>query len=191
MTFYFTSTEPNIKIADSENAKLTENKMISAFCLANPLEEPYNWFPCDFGSDGTVQYHELFENAFKEATKNKKGFLYAAEAEDEDIEETGEILTVCKAKKELSVTSCEEIENLYDWLMENEDMGRFRLYTFEQHSRQELLLWDNSILRYLSSGNVKGVGPKTAQRIVETFGNETFSAAKDTCDGKKPADRQE
>ena len=71
MTFYFTSTEPNIKFADSENAKLTENKMISAFCLANPLEEPYNWFPCDFGSDGTVQYHELFENAFKEATKNK------------------------------------------------------------------------------------------------------------------------
>ena len=154
MTFYFTSTEPNIKIADSENAKLTENKMISAFCLANPLEEPYNWFPCDFGSDGTVQYHELFENAFKEATKNKKGFLYAAEAEDEDIEETGEILTVCKAKKELSVTSCEEIENLYDWLMENEDMGRFRLYLFEQHSRQELLLWDNSILRYLSKNKM-------------------------------------
>lgn len=154
MTFYFTSTEPNIKIADSENAKLTENKMISAFCLANPLEEPYNWFPCDFGSDGTVQYHELFENAFKEATENKKGFLYAVEAEDEDIEETGEILTVCKAKKELSVTSCEEIENLYDWLMENEDMGRFRLYTFEQHSRQELLLWDNSILRYLSKNKM-------------------------------------
>ena len=42
MTFYFTSTEPNIKTADSKNAKLTENKMISAFCLANPLEEPYN-----------------------------------------------------------------------------------------------------------------------------------------------------
>ena len=154
MTFYFTSTEPNIKFADSENAKLTENKMISAFCLANPLEEPYNWFPCDFGSDGTVQYHELFENAFKEATKNKKGFLYAAEAEEEDVEETGEILTVCKAKKELSVTSCEEIQNLYDWLMENEDMGRFRLYTFEQHSRQELLLWDNSILRYLSKNKM-------------------------------------
>ena len=154
MTFYFTSTEPNIKTADSKNAKLTENKMISAFCLANPLEEPYNWFPCDFGSDGTVQYHELFENAFKEATENKKGFLYSVEAEEEDVEETGEILTVCKAKKELSVTSCEEIKNLYDWLMENEDMGRFRLYTFEQHSRQELLLWDNSILRSLSKNKM-------------------------------------
>lgn len=31
-----------------------------------------------------------------------------------------------------------------------------------------------SILRYLSSGTVKGIGPKTAQRIVEKFGEETF-----------------
>lgn len=32
-----------------------------------------------------------------------------------------------------------------------------------------------SILRYLSSGAVKGIGPKTAQRIVEEFGEDTFS----------------
>ena len=69
-------------------------------------------------------------------------------------EETGEILTVCKAKKELSVISAEEISDLYAWLMEEEDMGRFRLYLFEQHSRQELLLWDNSILRYLSKNRM-------------------------------------
>ena len=31
-----------------------------------------------------------------------------------------------------------------------------------------------SILRYLSSGGVKGIGPKTAQRIVDEFGDETF-----------------
>ena len=152
MTYYFTSKTPYLKTA--EGAKLTENKMISAFCLANPLEEPWNWFPCDFGSDGTVQYHELFENAFKEATEGKTGWLYSVEAEEEEVEETGEILTVCKAKKELSVTSAEEISNLYDWLMEEEDMGRFRLYLFEQHSRQELLLWDNSILRYLSKNRM-------------------------------------
>ena len=70
MTYYFTSKTPGLKTA--EGAKLTENKMIAAFCLANPLEEPWNWFPCDFGPDGTVQYHELFENAFKEATEGKK-----------------------------------------------------------------------------------------------------------------------
>ncbi len=31
-----------------------------------------------------------------------------------------------------------------------------------------------SILRYLSSRTIKGVGPKTAQRIVEEFGEDTF-----------------
>jgi len=31
-----------------------------------------------------------------------------------------------------------------------------------------------SILRYLSSGTIKGIGPKTAQRIVDAFGDETF-----------------
>ncbi len=30
------------------------------------------------------------------------------------------------------------------------------------------------ILRYLSSGAIKGVGPKTAKRIVETFGEDSF-----------------
>ena len=31
-----------------------------------------------------------------------------------------------------------------------------------------------SILRYLASGSIKGIGPKIAQRIVDTFGDETF-----------------
>ena len=31
-----------------------------------------------------------------------------------------------------------------------------------------------SILRYLSSRTVKGIGPKTAQRIVDEFGEDTF-----------------
>ena len=31
-----------------------------------------------------------------------------------------------------------------------------------------------SMLRYLASGAIKGIGPKTAQRIVDEFGDETF-----------------
>ncbi len=31
-----------------------------------------------------------------------------------------------------------------------------------------------SILRYLASGAIKGIGPKTAQRIIEKFGDQTF-----------------
>lgn len=158
MTYYFTSTEPGLEFAQKGKAKLTENKMIAAFCLANPLKEPYNWFPCDFGSDGTVQYHELFENAFKESTVGKKGFLYTVETDETLIEQSEEILTVFVPKENIAVTECVEIENLYDWLMKEEDMGRFRLYLFENHKRQELLLWENSILRYLSKNKASDDG---------------------------------
>ncbi len=33
---------------------------------------------------------------------------------------------------------------------------------------------ESDILRYLSAGNVKGIGPRTASRIVEKFGTDTF-----------------
>jgi len=33
---------------------------------------------------------------------------------------------------------------------------------------------EGDILRYLSAGNVKGIGPKTAARIVERYGTDTF-----------------
>ncbi len=43
-------------------------------------------------------------------------------------------------------------------------------------SYYELILpsTENEILRYLSSGAVKGIGPKTAKRIVDKFGTEAF-----------------
>ena len=154
MTYYFTSEKAGIEKISSGEEKLSPNKMIAAFCLANPLEEPYYWFPCDFGSDGTVQYHELFENAFKESTEGKKGFVYSVEAEEEDLSPEGEILDVFVPNKELYVTGCEEINDLFGWLMEEEDMGRFRLYGFESATRQKMLLWHNSILRYLSKNKM-------------------------------------
>lgn len=38
------------------------------------------------------------------------------------------------------------------------------------------------ILRYLASGAVKGIGPKTAQKIVEKFGTDTFSVIEENPD---------
>ena len=155
MTFYCGSNVPGLEtIGPGENIKLTDSKMVAAFCLVNPLEEPFYWFPCDFGSDGTIQYQELYPDAFKECCEGKSGYIYEVEAEEEDILPSHEIVTVSHPQKELKVTGCTEIENLYDWLMEEEDMGRFRLYLFENKPRQELLIWDNTILRYLAANKM-------------------------------------
>ena len=48
-----------------------------------------------------------------------------------------------------------------------------RQFKVEQHEKQ-LPADKASILRYLSSRTIKGVGPKIAQRIVDEFGEETF-----------------
>ena len=48
-----------------------------------------------------------------------------------------------------------------------------RQFKVEQ-SEKQLPADKASILRYLSSGSIKGIGPKTAQRIVDEFGEETF-----------------
>ena len=155
MTFYCGSNVPGLEtIGPGESIKLTDSKMVAAFCLANPLEEPYYWFPCDFGSDGTIQYQELYPNALKECCEGKSGCIYEIEAEEEDVVPSHDIVTVSYPKKELKVTGCIEIENLYDWLMEEEDMGRFRLYLFENKTRQELLIWENTILRYLAANKM-------------------------------------
>ncbi len=47
---------------------------------------------------------------------------------------------------------------------------QFRVEEFEKNMPAD----SAAILRYLASGGVKGIGPKTAQRIVERFGEETF-----------------
>lgn len=43
-----------------------------------------------------------------------------------------------------------------------------------EYYEQDLPEDEGDILRYLSAGNIKGVGPKTAIRIVERYGTETF-----------------
>ncbi len=48
-----------------------------------------------------------------------------------------------------------------------------RQFKVEQYEK-DLPADDNAILRYLSSRTVKGIGPKTAIKIVEAFGSDSF-----------------
>ncbi|MBQ9997347.1 MAG: AAA family ATPase, partial [Clostridia bacterium] len=48
---------------------------------------------------------------------------------------------------------------------------QFKAETYEKTLPAE----EGDILRYLAGGNIKGIGPKTAQKLVEQFGTDTFS----------------
>ena len=59
--------------------------------------------------------------------------------------------------------------------VEHQEYGRqFKIDTFEKIMPETL----DSLERYLANGTIKGVGPATARRIVETFGDETLYVLK-------------
>lgn len=60
---------------------------------------------------------------------------------------------------------------VYGKWVHNPKYGRqFRVESCERQMPADA----NSMLRYLASGAIKGIGPKIAQRIVDEFGDETF-----------------
>ena len=64
-----------------------------------------------------------------------------------------------------------DVVTVYGKWVHNPKYGR--QFKVEQAEKQ-LPADKASMLRYLSSGTIKGIGPKTAQRIVDEFGDETF-----------------
>ena len=64
-----------------------------------------------------------------------------------------------------------DLVTVYGRWVHNPKYGR--QFKVEQ-SEKQLPADRASILRYLSSGTIKGIGPKTASRIVDEFGDETF-----------------
>ncbi len=64
----------------------------------------------------------------------------------------------------------EKVELYGRWIQHKQYGEQFLVERFEK----VLPTSKNDILRYLSSGAIKGVGPKIAQRIVEQYGEDTF-----------------
>lgn len=51
-----------------------------------------------------------------------------------------------------------------------------------EYYEKNLPVGENDILRYLSSGAVKGIGPKTARKIVDLYGTDTFDVLENHSD---------
>ncbi|MBQ7353079.1 MAG: ATP-dependent RecD-like DNA helicase [Clostridia bacterium] len=68
------------------------------------------------------------------------------------------------------ISTGEEIEATGCWVL-NKDYGRqFKVEEYKKILPKQ----KNSILRYLSSGAIKGVGPKIAKKIVDQYGEDSF-----------------
>ena len=60
-------------------------------------------------------------------------------------------------------------------MVTHQDYGeQFKVDTFEKQMPKTL----DALERYLANGTIKGIGPATAKKIVDTFGEETLSILK-------------
>lgn len=82
--------------------------------------------------------------------------------------DTGDVVTICGAMPYIGAG--DELTVWGNWA-HNPRYGR--QFKVEQYERT-LPSDTNAILRYLSSHTIKGVGPALAQRLVDTFGEETL-----------------
>lgn len=74
------------------------------------------------------------------------------------------------------LSEAEEIRAMGEWVSHATYGRQFKVSYFEKN----LPTHEAAILKYLSSGAIKGVGPKTAERIVSHFGKDTFDVIENT-----------
>lgn len=87
---------------------------------------------------------------------------------DEKPADVGDIVTAFGSVPNLAVGEKLRVEG--GWSFSKNYGRQFRV----EHFEVRLPRTENEILRYLSSSTVKGIGPKTAERLVEQYGEDTF-----------------
>lgn len=85
-----------------------------------------------------------------------------------DVSSGGELITVVGSLSSVSVG--EELEMCGEWTTHHIYGSQFKVESFERKMPKTAA----DMLRYLSSGAIKGIGPATAAKIVERFDSETF-----------------
>ena len=86
-----------------------------------------------------------------------------------DVSSGGELITAVGTLPE--ITAGEKVVLTGVWDMHQSFGRQFRINRFERYLPDTAA----QFLKYLSSGAIKGIGPKTATHIVERFGDNTFN----------------
>lgn len=147
--------EPKLADHDRPYIYLSTIEIVAGFYMVNAVDRPYYWFPYGFNRDGNVEYHELYPNALKEASEGRRGFLYTAEADENDIIPFTNIPCARLGIAPIKVISCIEIDNCYRWLIEQEKEGAFKICKYEDKSGREMQSWFEKIYSYINEKNMK------------------------------------
>ena len=103
---------------------------------------------------------------FKNEDNGYTVFDMSVEEATDDTE--NEIVTACGIIPDTNVG--EKLNITGEWTITKNYGRQFKIAYYQKTLPSD----ENDILRYLSSRAVKGIGPKTAKRLVEKFGSDTF-----------------
>ncbi len=156
-TFGIKNLEPRLADHERSYVYMSTIEIVAGFYMVNAVEKPYYWFPYGFGGDGTVEYDELYPNAFKEVCEGKSGCIYKINAEEKDVLPFKNIPCARLATVPMKVIDCTEIKDCYSWFLEKEKQGAFRLNRFEDKSEKEMQWWYKTILEYIDRKNMIGM----------------------------------
>ncbi|MBE6900642.1 MAG: hypothetical protein E7479_08305 [Ruminococcaceae bacterium] len=190
-TFGIKTLEPRLADHERPYIYMSTLEIVAGFYMVNGVEKPYYWFPYGFGSDGKVEYDELYPNALEEVSKGKSGCIYIVEAEEKDVLPFKNIPCARLGTVPMEVKDKIEIPDCYQWLLEQEKKGAFRLRRFEDKSEKELLWWKNKILEYIDSKNMIEIPDCSYAEFVRKKFPEVWEKYEKICferNNKKPED---
>ena len=135
-TFGIETLEPHLADHDRPYVYMSTIEIVAGFYMVNAVERPYYWFPYGFDRNGKVQYDELYPDALREVSEGRSGCIYAVEADEKDILPFKNIPCARLATVPMKVIGCTEINDCYEWLLEQEKLGTFEINRFEDKSEK-------------------------------------------------------
>lgn len=145
MTYYHGSPVADLtelKPALSEHGKpyiyFATNPLVALLYAVKPVPKPFSYYPYGFDSNGNVVYSEYFENAFEKLYKGKTGYLYECRNIN-NAEQTTQINCAYTCTDNVKIDSVTKIDDLYEYYIEQEKSGLFRIKHFEDINEKEML----------------------------------------------------
>lgn len=123
--------QPRLADYDRPYVYLSTLEVVAAIYLCNGVTRPYYWFPYGYSRKGIPYYDEMYPNALKEVSEGVHGFVYQVQAQEEQVLPFQGNPNAKLAIEPIPVSSCMEINNTYEKMLEYEKQGKLIIARFE------------------------------------------------------------
>lgn len=149
-----TELEPSLSEHGKPYIYFADNPLLALLYAVKPVSKPFSFYPYGFGADGRIVYSEYFEDAFKILYGGQKGYLYECDS-IENTEQPTQIKGVYTCTKMVKVNRMTEINDLYEYYIEQEKSGLFKIKHFKDVSESEMNFVLNDMKNTVEQYNLK------------------------------------